>query len=47
MKTKKLVQLSLLTAIALSIFIVELQIPNPLPLPGIKFSKYSNFICNL
>ena len=36
MKTKKLVQLSLLTAIALSIFIVELQIPNPLPLPGIK-----------
>ena len=36
MKTKKLVQLSLLTAIALSIFIVELQIPNPLPFPGIK-----------
>lgn len=36
MKTKKLVQLSLLTAIALSIFIVELQIPNPLSLPGIK-----------
>lgn len=36
MKTKKLVQLSLLTAIALSIFIVELQIPNPLPLSGIK-----------
>ena len=35
-KTKKLVQLSLLTAIALSIFIVELQIPNPLPLLGIK-----------
>lgn len=36
MKTKKLVQLSLLIAIALSIFIVELQIPNPLPFPGIK-----------
>lgn len=36
MKTKKLVQLSLLTAIALSIFIVELQIPNPFPFPGIK-----------
>ena len=40
MKTKKLVQLSLLTAMALSIFIVELQIPNPLPFPlpfpGIK-----------
>ena len=36
MKTKRLTELSLLTAAALIIFIVELQIPNPFPIPGIK-----------
>lgn len=34
--TKKLTQLALLTAISLSIFLVELQIPNPFPLPAMK-----------
>ena len=36
MKTKKLVLMALLTAIALIIFIIEAQIPNPFPVPGIK-----------
>ena len=36
MRTKRLAELSLLTAAALIIFIVELQIPNPFPIPGIK-----------
>ncbi len=36
MKAKRLTQLALLTAISLIIFIVELQIPNPFPIPGIK-----------
>lgn len=44
MKTKKLVQLSLLTAIALSIFIVELQIPNPFPFPGIKLGIVTLYV---
>ena len=35
-KVKRLAQLSLLTAVALIIFVVELQIPNPFPIPGIK-----------
>lgn len=35
-KLEKLTQLSLLTAAALIIFIVELQIPYPFPVPGIK-----------
>ena len=34
--TERLTRLSLLTALALIIFIVELQIPNPVPIPGIK-----------
>ena len=29
-------ELALLTAIALIIFVVELQIPNPFPIPGVK-----------
>lgn len=33
---RRLTRLSMLTAMALIIFIVELQIPNPLPLPGMK-----------
>ena len=36
MKAKKLTELAMLTSLALIIFIVELQIPNPIPLPGIK-----------
>ena len=35
-KTRKLAQLGLLTAIALAIFMVEAQIPPPVPLPGVK-----------
>ena len=36
MKVKKLVLLALLTAIALTIFLVEAQIPPLVPIPGIK-----------
>ena len=36
MGAKRLARLSVLTAVALIIFIVELQIPNPFPIPGIK-----------
>ena len=36
MKIRKLTLLGLLTAIALTIFMVELQIPSPLPIPGVK-----------
>lgn len=36
MKTKKLVYMSLLTAIALVIFVAEAQIPTPVPIPGVK-----------
>lgn len=36
MKTKKLVLLALLTAIALTIFVIELQLPPLLPIPGVK-----------
>lgn len=36
MKARKLTMLALLSAIALSIFVVELQIPPIVPLPGVK-----------
>lgn len=36
MEVKKLTQLAMLTGVALIIFIVELQIPNPFPIPGIR-----------
>ncbi|MDE6021249.1 MAG: Gx transporter family protein [Ruminococcus sp.] len=36
MSVKKITQLALLTAIALTIFIVELKIPNLVPIPGVK-----------
>lgn len=36
MKTKKLVLMGLLVAVALIIFTVEAQIPMPLPVPGVK-----------
>ena len=35
-KTKKLALMALLTAIALTIFVVEAQIPAPAPIPGVK-----------
>lgn len=43
MKTKKLTTMALLCAIALTIFIVEAQIPAPVPLPGVKLGL-SNII---
>ena len=36
MNTRRMTQLSLLTAMALIIFIVELRIPNIVPIPGVK-----------
>ena len=36
MSVKRLARLAMLTAVALIIFIVELQIPSPFPIPGIK-----------
>ncbi len=36
MSVKRITHLSLLTAIALIIFIVELRIPNIIPIPGVK-----------
>ena len=35
-RVRKLTELSVLTAVALIIFVIELQIPNPFPIPGIK-----------
>lgn len=36
MRTKRLTELALLATIALTIFMVENKIPNPIPLPGVK-----------
>ena len=36
MSVKKISRLGLLTAIALILFIVELRIPNLVPIPGVK-----------
>lgn len=36
MGAKKLTRIAMLTGVALIIFIIELQIPNPFPIPGIK-----------
>lgn len=36
MKTRKLVFMALLTAISLGIWVVEAQIPAPVPVPGVK-----------
>lgn len=36
MNAKKLTELAMLTGLALIIFVVELQIPSPLPIPGVK-----------
>lgn len=35
-KVRKLTELAVLTAVSLIIFVIELQIPNPFPIPGIK-----------
>ena len=35
-KTKKLALMAVLTAIALTIFMLESQIPAPVPVPGVK-----------
>ena len=43
MKTRKLTQMALLTAIALTIFMIEAQIPALVPIPGIKLGL-SNII---
>lgn len=36
MNVKRITQLALLTTVALIIFIVELRIPNLVPIPGVK-----------
>ena len=36
MRIKRLMQLALLTGLALVLFVIELYIPNPFPIPGIK-----------
>jgi heptaprenyl diphosphate synthase len=36
MATKRLTRMAILTAVALSIFIVELQLPSLAPIPGVK-----------
>lgn len=36
MKAKKLTQMALLCAVALTIFMVEAHIPSPVPIPGVK-----------
>jgi len=36
MNAKKLTEIALLATIALIIFVVELRIPNPIPIPGVK-----------
>ena len=43
MKLKRLTRLALLTAVALTIFLVELQIPSVVPIPGVKLGL-SNII---
>ncbi|MCL2633215.1 MAG: Gx transporter family protein [Oscillospiraceae bacterium] len=35
-KTRKLVVLALLTAVSLCLFVVEMQVPNLIPVPGVK-----------
>ena len=43
MKLRRLTRLALLTAVALTIFLVELQIPSVVPIPGVKLGL-SNII---
>jgi heptaprenyl diphosphate synthase len=35
-RIRRLTEISVLTAVSLIIFVIELQIPNPFPIPGIK-----------
>ena len=44
MKTKRLAELALLTAVALIIFIVELRIPDIIPIPGVKLGLANTII---
>ena len=41
MKTKKLVFMALLTAISLVVWVIEAQIPAPVPIPGVKLGLAS------
>ena len=43
MQTKKLTRLALLTAVALGLYVLEAQIPNPIPVAGVKLGL-SNII---
>ncbi len=36
MNIKRLTELALLSSVALIIFVIELRIPNPVPIPGVK-----------
>lgn len=36
MKSGKLAELALLTTLALILFVVEIRLPNPVPIPGVK-----------
>ena len=36
MQAKKLTRLALLSAVALGLFVLEAQLPNPVPVPGVK-----------
>ncbi|MBR3629454.1 MAG: Gx transporter family protein, partial [Oscillospiraceae bacterium] len=36
MRTKRLTELALLTSLALIIFVIELRIPDLVPIPGVK-----------
>ena len=36
MNIRRLTELALLTSVALIIFVIELRIPNPMPIPGVK-----------
>ena len=47
MKTRKLTELALLTAVALILFVVELQIPNPIPIPGVKLGLAEAIRCGV
>ena len=41
MRTKKLVFMALLTAISLTVWVIEAQIPAPIPVPGVKLGLAS------
>ena len=49
MKTKRLTELGLLTALALILFIIEIRLPNLVPVPGGEAGtgQYHNGICGL